>query len=101
MTEGFRPPPPAGPVGYPGTVAARQQEVDDRVQRIMGQDNAPPPPAPLSTAAIGLIAPSAVGPGDLDPQTLTQLYAVERLDDQTIAARYGISTRRAPDTVGP
>ncbi len=50
MTEGFRPPPPppAGPVGYPGNAATRQQEVEDRVQRIMGQDIAPPPPAPLT-----------------------------------------------------
>ena len=53
MTEGFRPPPPpppAGPVGYPDP-AARQQEVEDRVQRIMGQDIAPPPPlAPLTSS---------------------------------------------------
>jgi hypothetical protein len=55
MSEGFRPspPPPAGPVGYPDPAAARQQEVEDRVQRIMGQgqDIAPPPPAPLSPRA--------------------------------------------------
>jgi len=55
MSEGFRPSPPptAGPVGYPDPAAARQQEVEDTVQRIMGQgqDIAPPPPAPLSPRA--------------------------------------------------
>ena len=30
----------------------------------------------------------------MDPQTLTRLYAVERLDDRTIAARYRVPTRR-------
>lgn len=43
---------------------------------------------------IGLKASPAVGLGVLDPQTLTRLYAVERLDDRTIAARYGVSARR-------
>lgn len=44
MTEGFRPPPPAGLQGHPGTAATRHQEVQDTVQRIMGEDIAPPPP---------------------------------------------------------
>jgi len=49
MTEGFRPPPPpAGPVGDPGPGVTRQWEVQDRVQRIMGQDISPAPPAPLT-----------------------------------------------------
>ena len=40
MTEGFRSPPPAGP-GFTGTAAPRQDAVDT-VQRIMGEDAAPP-----------------------------------------------------------
>jgi len=43
MTEGFRSTPPAGPASFAGNAAARQQEVQDTVQRIMGEDIAPPP----------------------------------------------------------
>ncbi len=42
MTEGFRSPPPAGPGGWVDTAAGRRQEVTDTVQRIMGEDIAPP-----------------------------------------------------------
>ena len=44
MTDGFHPPPPppTGPVSYPGTAGTRLQEVTDTVQRIMGEDIAPP-----------------------------------------------------------
>lgn len=51
MTEGFRPPPPsspAGPAGYAGTADARRRDVEETVQRIMGEDIAPPP-APLTS----------------------------------------------------
>ena len=50
MTEGFRSPPPpspAAPGGWGDTPASRQQEVTDTVQRIMGEDIAPPP-APVT-----------------------------------------------------
>ena len=45
MTEGFGSPPAAGPGGWGDTPASRRQEVTDTVQRIMGDDIAPPPPA--------------------------------------------------------
>jgi len=45
MTEGFGSPPVAGPSGWADTPASRRQEVTDTVQRIMGEDIAPPPPA--------------------------------------------------------
>jgi len=52
MTEGFRSTPPlTGPPSYAGNATDRQQEVQDTVQRIMGEDIAPltaptsPPPA--------------------------------------------------------
>ena len=49
MTEGFRSPPtPAGPGGWGDTAVSRQQEVTDTVQRIMGEDIAPPP-TPVSS----------------------------------------------------
>ena len=53
MTEGFGSPPVAGPSGWADTPASRRQEVTDTVQRIMGEDIAPPPQAsPLpSTSA--------------------------------------------------
>jgi len=53
MTEGFRPPPsPAGPA-FAGTAAVRQEAVDT-VQRIMGEDIAPPErPATPPPAAQG------------------------------------------------
>ena len=45
MTEGFRPPASStGPGGWTDTAASRQQEVTATVQRIMGEDIAPPPP---------------------------------------------------------
>ena len=50
MTEAFRSPPPPQ---YPGQAAARQ-DVTDTVQRIMGDDIAPPqygPTAPRHSAA--------------------------------------------------
>ena len=43
MTEGFGSPPVAGPSGWADTPASRRQEVTDTVQRIMGEDIAPPP----------------------------------------------------------
>jgi len=43
MTEGFRSTPPLEPASYAGNAAARQQEVQDTVQRIMGEDIAPLP----------------------------------------------------------
>ncbi len=77
MTEGFRPPPPppptGGPVGYPGTAASRQQEVEDRVQRIMGQDIAPPPAAPLAP-------PSASQNGDSPTTEVAKQQATEVAD---------------------
>ena len=73
MTEGFRPPPPAGPVGYPGTAATRQQEVEDRVQRIMGEDIVPPPPAPLT-------APPATRNGDSPTAEVAKQQAAEVAD---------------------
>ena len=43
MTEGFRSPPsPTEPGAWADTAASRQQEVTDTVQRIMGEDIAPP-----------------------------------------------------------
>ena len=43
MTQGFSSrPSPAGPAGWGDTAASRQQEVTDTVQRIMGEDIAPP-----------------------------------------------------------
>src|SRR6478609_3268470 len=47
MTEGFRPslpPPPAGPAGYTDPSDARRRNVEENVQRIMGEDIAPPSP---------------------------------------------------------
>ena len=38
----FSPPPSVGAATYPGNAAARQREVVDTVQRIMGEDVAPP-----------------------------------------------------------
>src|SRR6476661_6031514 len=57
MTEGFRPSPPpppslAGPAGYTDPSDARRRDVEETVQRIMGEDIAPssppltPPPPP-------------------------------------------------------
>jgi uncharacterized protein YjbJ (UPF0337 family) len=46
MTEGFRPSPPsypAGPAAYAGASDARRRDVEETVQRIMGEDIAPPP----------------------------------------------------------
>ena len=55
MTEGFRTPPsPTPPADWADTAASRRQEVQDTVQRIMGDDIAPPPQ--LSTTA-----PSSAG----------------------------------------
>ena len=55
MTEGFRSPPPPTQPGWGDTPASRQQEVQDTVQRIIGDDIAPlaqpTSPAPSPTAA--------------------------------------------------
>ena len=60
-------------MGYPGTAASRQQEVEDRVQRIMGQDIAPPPAAPLAP-------PSASQNGDSPTTEVAKQQAAEVAD---------------------
>ena len=81
MTEGFRPPPPspAGPAGYPGTFAGRQQAVEDRVQRIMGQDIAPPP-ATFTPPPVPLGPPSASQNGDSPTSEVAKEQAAEVAD---------------------
>jgi hypothetical protein len=53
MTEGFRTPPPAGPAGYAGSAPTHEQEVRETVDRIMGEDIAPPPASQDPTRANG------------------------------------------------
>jgi len=72
MTEGFRSTPPAGPASYAGNAATRQQDVQDTVQRIMGEDIAPPP-APVSP-------PPAASGGDNSTTDVAKHQASEVAD---------------------
>ena len=59
MTEGFRSPPPPAQPGWVDTPASRQQEVENTVQRIMGDDITPPAQSagtPPSSASAGSTA---------------------------------------------
>src|SRR6478672_11763790 len=72
MTEGFRSTPPVGPPSYAGNATTRQQEVQDTVQRIMGEDIAPPP-APVSP-------PPAASGGDNSTTDVAKHQASEVAD---------------------
>ena len=63
MTEGFGSPPVAGPSGWADTPASRRQEVTDTVQRIMGEDIAPPPQASTLPATSSIPSTSGNGNG--------------------------------------
>ena len=85
MTEGFRVPPqsPTGP-GYAGAAAARQDAVDT-VQRIMGDDVAPPQRPATTPAAALRSGPSADG----DDTSTTEVAKQQAADVADTAKQAG------------